>query len=266
VQVINSAGQVSVFNVEVASTIAAINRGLMYRQSLGSNAGMLFLMGGDSYHTFTMVNMNFPLDIIFINSGLTIVNIAANAQPGTVSVPSGAACAYVLEINGGKCGALDIRTGDHIRIGPYSDPATPTPAVTPVATSTPVPTPTVKPSGSPTPAISPHDNLISEIVNSVTPTPVPTSAPRTLTAANVTSRPVFPSNVSRDNLSVTTTPQPSVSSSPAGLSPLIIPALAQAEDSSVPDMAEIPSLAGLDMFIVCIGLIFVGVVSRQYKK
>ncbi len=130
-QVINSAGQVSVFNVEVASTIAAINRGLMYRQSLGSNAGMLFLMGGDSYHTFTMVNMNFPLDIIFINSGLTIVNIAANAQPGTVSVPSGAACAYVLEINGGKCGALGIRTGDHIRIGPYSDPATPTPAVTP---------------------------------------------------------------------------------------------------------------------------------------
>jgi uncharacterized membrane protein (UPF0127 family) len=271
VQVINGAGRAIVFRVEVASSSAAINRGLMYRQSLASDAGMLFLVG-NGLHTFTMVNMNFALDIIFIDSGLNIVNIAANAQPGTPSVPSGVACAYVLEINGGQCGANGITTGNHVRIGAYSDPATPTPVVTPKATptvkpnatpkTTPVPSPTVKPSGSPTPTVTPSGGQSKGTAGSATPTPTPWPA----TVANTTSLPGFPSNLSRNGLSITPSPLPSSSLSQAALSPIMLPASAQAENDSIPVNADISSLTGLDIFLICTGLIAVGIVRWQLRK
>ncbi len=252
-----------------------MNRGLMYRQSLGSGSGMLFLIG-NGYHTFTMVNMNFPLDIIFIDTGLKIVNIAANAQPGTSSVPSGAVCAYVLEVNAGQCAANGITTGNRIRIGPYSDPATPTPSPTPTPTPTPTvkptatpnatisPTPTVKPSGTPTPTISPTGSPVKGTIKQATPTPAPT--PRPLLALNVSSRPGFPAIVTGNNSSVTPTLWASVTPSPAALSAIIVPASAQSEDGSIPDQADISTLAGLDLFLICAGLFAVGIVRWQLKK
>ncbi|HUL62592.1 MAG TPA: DUF192 domain-containing protein, partial [Methanocella sp.] len=91
---------------ELATTDDQINRGLMYRPSLASGTGMLFVFTNEQVHTFTMANMNFPLDIIFIKGDMTILNIARNAQPGTTGISSGGSCQYVLEVNAGVAGSV----------------------------------------------------------------------------------------------------------------------------------------------------------------
>ena len=94
-------GEVAV-NVEVVATEPKIERGLMYREHLPLDAGMLFMMGYEQDWSFWMQNTLIPLDMIFIKKDMTIAGISENAEPQTetlrkVGVPS----LYVLEVNGG---------------------------------------------------------------------------------------------------------------------------------------------------------------------
>ena len=90
-------------NVEVVWTEAKVEKGLMYREHLPPDAGMLFMMGFEKDWTFWMRNTLIPLDMIFIRRDLTIAGIVENAAPLTeeplrhVGKPS----LYVLEVNGG---------------------------------------------------------------------------------------------------------------------------------------------------------------------
>jgi uncharacterized membrane protein (UPF0127 family) len=89
-------------NVEVVYTSPKIERGLMYRQFLAPEAGMLFFMGQEYDWAFYMRNTLIPLDMIFITKDMTIAGIVENAEPKTetlrqVHKPS----LYVLEVNGG---------------------------------------------------------------------------------------------------------------------------------------------------------------------
>ena len=100
------------FRVELALTPEEQNRGLMFRQSLGADEGMLFVFDRMSIHTFWMKNTLIPLDMLFIDKDRRIVGIVENAEPQTeigrsVGLPS----QYVLEIGGGLSGQLGIRTG-----------------------------------------------------------------------------------------------------------------------------------------------------------
>ena len=104
--------------VEVVTTRPEIERGLMYRDHLPSDAGMLFLMGSDAVWAFWMRNTLIPLDMIYIARDLTIVGIVANAEPCTdtlrsVHKPS----SYVLEVNGGWAEAHQITAGAKVRPG-----------------------------------------------------------------------------------------------------------------------------------------------------
>jgi uncharacterized membrane protein (UPF0127 family) len=88
--------------VEVVSTEAKIERGLMYRQYLPPDAGMLFLLGIEKDWTFWMRNTLIPLDMIFIRKSMTIAGIVENAEPKTESMRTvGETSLYVLEVNGG---------------------------------------------------------------------------------------------------------------------------------------------------------------------
>jgi uncharacterized membrane protein (UPF0127 family) len=109
------AGEVTV-RVEVVSTPPKIQRGLMYRQHLPTDAGMLFLMGEERVHTFYMRNTLIPLDMIFIGRDLTIAGIVENAEPRTetlrhVDKPS----LYVLEVNGGWTRSHQVVPGAKVR-------------------------------------------------------------------------------------------------------------------------------------------------------
>ena len=103
-------------SVEIVATEAKIERGLMYREHLPPDDGMLFLMREDRIWSFWMRNTLIPLDIIFITKDMTIAGIAENAEPRTetlreVDKPS----LYVLEVNGGYCAAHKITAGAKVR-------------------------------------------------------------------------------------------------------------------------------------------------------
>jgi hypothetical protein len=100
---------------EVADTLPKQIRGLMFRKSLAENNGMLFLFNNDDYYGIWMMNMSFPIDIIWIDSGHKIVDVVKNAQP------CGIICStyypkekarFVLEVNSGFTGKHSIKIGD----------------------------------------------------------------------------------------------------------------------------------------------------------
>lgn len=110
-----SQGEV-VVNVEVVSTPAKVQQGLMYREHLAPDAGMLFLMGYETDHAFYMRNTLIPLDMIFITKDLTIAGIVENAEPRTETLRRvGKTSLYVLEVNGGWTAAHHVAPGAKVR-------------------------------------------------------------------------------------------------------------------------------------------------------
>ncbi|HWO22065.1 MAG TPA: DUF192 domain-containing protein [Kofleriaceae bacterium] len=108
-------GEIAV-RVEVVSTPPTIQRGLMFRQNLPLDAGMLFLMKEEEDHTFYMRNTLIPLDMIFIARDLTIAGIVENAEPKTETLRSvGKPSLYVLEVNGGWTRSHQVVAGAKVR-------------------------------------------------------------------------------------------------------------------------------------------------------
>lgn len=101
--------------VEVVSTDEDRQRGLMFRQKLDVDAGMLFVWDKPQHLTFWMKNTYIPLDMVFIGADRRIVGVVENAEPMTEtsrSVPGDSQ--YVLEINGGQAARLGLRPGQAV--------------------------------------------------------------------------------------------------------------------------------------------------------
>jgi uncharacterized membrane protein (UPF0127 family) len=103
-------------SVEVVATEAQVQRGLMFRQHLPPDQGMLFLMSEERPWAFWMRNTLIPLDMIFIGKDMKIAGVVENAEPRTetlreVKAPS----SYVLEVNGGYCAAHKVSAGASVR-------------------------------------------------------------------------------------------------------------------------------------------------------
>ncbi|HNQ51236.1 MAG TPA: DUF192 domain-containing protein [Candidatus Omnitrophota bacterium] len=104
---------------EIAETDAARAAGLMHRDELSPGRGMLFVFPEEARHSFWMMNMRFPIDMVWIGKNLRIVDIRHNAQPCSRGCPSYApdgAAAYVLEIPAGFCRRYRISIGDPVTI------------------------------------------------------------------------------------------------------------------------------------------------------
>ena len=100
------------FKVELAITPAEHERGLMFREHLEPDTGMLFISDSPRRQVFWMKNTLIPLDMIFIGSDWRIAGIVENAEPKTLTareVP--APSQYVLEIGGGLSARYGIRAG-----------------------------------------------------------------------------------------------------------------------------------------------------------
>lgn len=89
-------------DIEIATTDEERVKGLMFRENLCQNCGMLFVFEEEKPLSFWMKNTLIPLSIIFIDSDLNIVDIK-NASPCITetcpSYPSNQTAKYVLEIN-----------------------------------------------------------------------------------------------------------------------------------------------------------------------
>ena len=112
---IASKSGVHVFTVEIAGTEPERERGLMFRKELPGGQGMLFDFHRDQQVGFWMKNTLIPLDMLFIDRGGRIVNIAHSAKPLSEEViMSGPPVRAVLEVAGGTAQRLGIEAGDRV--------------------------------------------------------------------------------------------------------------------------------------------------------
>ena len=112
---IQSASGTHRFTVEVAETPEQQAQGLMNRQSLAPDRGMIFPRNPPGDASFWMKNTLIPLDIIFIRADGTIARIAENTVPLSLDpVPSLEPVVAVLEIPGGRSAELGIKAGDKV--------------------------------------------------------------------------------------------------------------------------------------------------------
>ena len=105
-------------HAEVANSIEKRRLGLMFRENLAEDQGMLFVYPEESPHSFWMKNMHFPLDMIWIGHDKKIVDITENVQPcggecGHISASKKAQ--YVLEVKSGFTKRHEIKIGDRLR-------------------------------------------------------------------------------------------------------------------------------------------------------
>jgi uncharacterized protein len=104
------------FDLEIAVSSKDRQQGLMYRESLQINSGMLFIFPEETKQAFWMKNTLIPLDIIWINSEQQIVHIQHATPPCEVDPcptykPRNNA-KYVLEINANLAKQHNIKEGD----------------------------------------------------------------------------------------------------------------------------------------------------------
>lgn len=105
----------SCFEVELAVTQEERGNGLIGRNKLDADKGMLFIFEEEDIHSFWMKDMKFAIDIIWINADKEIVHISSYTQPCEIlqpcpSITPPREAKYVLEIKAGK--AYGFRAGD----------------------------------------------------------------------------------------------------------------------------------------------------------
>ena len=108
------------FIVDVSDNSLERTQGLMFRSSLDENKGMLFIFESSGLYSFWMKNTLIPLDIIWINENLEIIDIQRDAQPCTSEVCKSYSLSsealYVLEINSGLTEKYGMNIGDKVEI------------------------------------------------------------------------------------------------------------------------------------------------------
>jgi|GEM_PF-1401471 len=105
---------------EIAITPQEHARGLMFRESLGKDRGMIFDFGSDGIHKFWMKNTKINLDMVWIGSDKKVIFISNNILPCIRDVcpqyGPDIAARYVLEVNGGEMARLGVKIGDTVTI------------------------------------------------------------------------------------------------------------------------------------------------------
>jgi uncharacterized membrane protein (UPF0127 family) len=108
-------GRVSAVTVEVARGEAQVARGLMFRERLGVDEGMLFVFPETAEHVFWMKNTLIPLDMIFITVDGHVAGVRKNATPmSTAEISVGTPSRYVLEVPGGWAERRGVAVGDRV--------------------------------------------------------------------------------------------------------------------------------------------------------
>lgn len=108
-------------SVEIAATAAQSERGLGYRDSLATDAGMIFDLHVTTRATFWMKGMRIPIDMVWIGEDKRVAGVAANVapQPGVADdqlrrYSSDTPVRYVLELNAGAAARLGFAPGTQL--------------------------------------------------------------------------------------------------------------------------------------------------------
>jgi len=105
--------------VEIADTPSERSTGLMYRENLCNDCGMLFIFDNEETHSFWMKNTLIPLDMIFISEDKKIVDTVqaepCKEDPCQIYKPQEKS-KYVLEVNKEYSKSRNINIGDSVKI------------------------------------------------------------------------------------------------------------------------------------------------------
>jgi uncharacterized membrane protein (UPF0127 family) len=104
------------FLLEVAGSDNEQELGLMYRDPLPTDHGMIFIFPDEQERSFWMRNTKIPLDIIYADRDGKIVAIKPMKPFDLSSVTSEKPAMYAIEVNGGAAATTGLKVGDTIRI------------------------------------------------------------------------------------------------------------------------------------------------------
>lgn len=110
------------FGVEIAQTDATRATGLMFRQFMMPDHGMLFVFPDTQMRAFWMKNTKIALDMLFFDGQRHLVSIQHDVPPCVAdpcpSYASTGPARYVLELNAGQARKLGAKAGDVLQIHP----------------------------------------------------------------------------------------------------------------------------------------------------
>ena len=113
------------FAVEIAATNSEREKGLMGRQSLGADQGMIFIYDKPGYYSFWMKNTLIPLDIVWLDKDRRVVFINENTQPcredDCPALTPVIQAQYVFEANAGTAEKIGLQYGDRADIIWYAE-------------------------------------------------------------------------------------------------------------------------------------------------
>ena len=109
--------------VEIADDDAERERGLMFRDEMAADRGMLFVHDREQPQSYWMKNTRIPLDILYFDNSATLVSQQRNVPPCSLGdrcppYPSAAPARFVLELNAGQAARLGLNDGAVLRFGP----------------------------------------------------------------------------------------------------------------------------------------------------
>lgn len=108
------------FTVEIADTSEKQQLGLMFRDGMPRDHGMLFIFPTEGMRSFWMKNTRIPLDILYFDKDLRLVSVVNGARPCRKAqcpgYPSSGPAMYVLEINAGLAAELELQAGDPMEL------------------------------------------------------------------------------------------------------------------------------------------------------
>lgn len=103
------------FEAEIADNSTEQAKGLMFRENLAANEGMLFDFGETRMITMWMKNTPLSLDMLFIRADGTIARIAERTEPYSLeTIGSGEPVPFVLELRGGVAKLIGAQAGDRL--------------------------------------------------------------------------------------------------------------------------------------------------------
>lgn len=108
------------FDVEQANDPASQERGLMFRDSMPDDHGMIFNFADEQPRTFWMKNCRMPLDILYFDKNYKLVSaqqrVPACRSDPCPTYPSEGPAQYVLELNAGMADKLGVKPGDVLSV------------------------------------------------------------------------------------------------------------------------------------------------------
>lgn len=111
------------YAVELAKDDAERARGLMFRDAMAADHGMLFIHDVQAPQAYWMKNTKIPLDILYFDNELRLVSQQRDVPPCSLGdacppYPSNAPARYVLELNAGQAELLKLQDGTPLKFGP----------------------------------------------------------------------------------------------------------------------------------------------------